>query len=925
MLTWNRASKARGACVVLAWTASILIAISVRAQVIDPTFPVVNGLIGRVMPLGDTLYVGGDFTWMGRANGSCVALDAVSGAVLSPWPRVQAGLFDGVAVRRASAAVPDGVGGCYVTGSFENISGVPRSRLAHIRGDGSVDGWNVALPSGWSPICITKVGTRLIVGGYLDASRPLLGAVDIGSRSIAWTAASTGSVVNVLAAGAQTIYAGGSFTALGGASRSNLAAIDVVTGLAVDWNPGANGPVRGLALNDSVVFAGGAFTQCGGASRPGLAALGPVSGLATSWSPAVGSSGITALALDGAKLFIAGVTSINGVSHGPLAELDTRTAAPFSWDPIPVGDIAALAVDGGRVYVGGMLPPTFNSTSLSSHLAVFDADTGVRQPWQSDADLAIVGLAVAGGRLFAVGAAACGGQRRRHAGSIDLASGQVTGWDPQPDKPIATFAASGSVLYVGGYFTQIAGQPRNGLAAFDRGSGALLAWNPAAGLAGVQVEKMAIQGNTLVVTGWAGSTGSSSVVAALDPGAGPPRWTATVQGSSFFQITAAFTLGSKVYLLGDFQSVNGTPRRSAAALEVSSGALTSWDAQISGTCWTGIGLGDVVMLHGALGTVAGQSVFQSSIVVDTLAGVRVSRPVPQPSNANVLALDGGTLYAAGRQSFSDPPPYPNTETQGFDVSAGSVTPWYVGIRRAFAAPLMGASSVAARSGHVWIAGDFDLARDAMRGGLSQVLPADATPPIVSVETPSPAPLTVGSRRTLSWSAADEQRVLSVDLLLSRSGPSGPWDLIAGGLEGVATYEWATSGPPSTDCWLGAVARDLAGNSASATSAASFAIVDSIAPVSVGGPDASAGVVLARPSPSPTGGRATIAYELATTERVSVTVHDLQGRVMAVLERGIRERGRHVLAIDAARLRPGMYLVRLDAGGQRQQQRLFVIR
>jgi hypothetical protein len=378
-------------------------------------------------------------------------------------------------------------------------------------------------------------------------------------------------------------------------------------------------------------------------------------------------------------------------------------------------------------------------------------------------------------------------------------------------------------------------------------------------------------------------------------------------------MNALFTAGTKVFVLGDYHTVNDVPRRSAAALDAATGALLPWDAQQNTWFQTGIPVDDYILLNG------GPS------AVDTTTGAPVVRPSMRPGIPNVLALDGTTLYAAGQDQTEDPAPDFSSQARALNVQTGSIVPWFVGISRRFEGRRFGSSSIAARDGHVWLAGDFDVAHTAIRYGLAQVLPADGTAPVASVATPADGPLYVGAAHALTWTASDDQRVLSGDLLLSRSGPAGPWELIAGGLEGISSYDWTPTGPASVNCWLRVNVRDLAGNQASATSAAGFAIVDTTTTLSVGEPDTPGGLALSPPSPTPARTRASITYTLSSRATVAVSLFDIQGREIAVLDRGEREPGRRVVGIDANRLQPGLYLIRLQAGAIRLQRRLLVVR
>jgi len=53
-------------------------------------------------------------------------------------------------------------------------------------------------------------------------------------------------------------------------ARQNLAALDIATGAATAWNPGADGSVLVLAPSGSSILVGGAFTVIGGQSRGGI-------------------------------------------------------------------------------------------------------------------------------------------------------------------------------------------------------------------------------------------------------------------------------------------------------------------------------------------------------------------------------------------------------------------------------------------------------------------------------------------------------------------------------------------------------------------------------------------------------------------------------------------------------------------------------
>jgi hypothetical protein len=86
-----------------------------------------------------------------------------------------------------------------------------------------------------------------------------------------------------------------------------------------------------------------------------------------------------------------------------------------------------------------------------------------------------------------------------------------------------------------------------------------------------------------------------------------------------------------------------------------------------------------------------------------------------------------------------------------------------------------------------------------------------------------------------------------------------------------------------------------------------------------------GVVLVPPRPNPAGASTRIAFTLDAAHTARVSVHDLLGREVAVVAEGAFAAGPHEVLLDASRLAPGAYLVRLTAGGTVRSHVLSVAR
>ncbi len=82
-------------------------------------------------------------------------------------------------------------------------------------------------------------------------------------------------------------------------------------------------------------------------------------------------------------------------------------------------------------------------------------------------------------------------------------------------------------------------------------------------------------------------------------------------------------------------------------------------------------------------------------------------------------------------------------------------------------------------------------------------------PVVTVQYPNGGNLlSINSQVNLTWTATDAcGGVVSVDILLSRSGPGGPFAAIALGIANIGSYNWTVTGPATSNAFLKVVARD----------------------------------------------------------------------------------------------------------------------
>jgi hypothetical protein len=310
-------------------------------------------------------------------------------ATPAPTAKVDCVAFDSTgacSVKGVVYAMAQLGGRTYVGGSFASVSGTPRANVAAIRADGTLDpAWNPSTDGIVYAIAVSSDGSKVFLGGAFTAvggvSRSRLAAVtpDTGTPLATWTTVASNNNVRALAAdGADRLYVGGNFGGIGGRTIPRLAAVSQSTG-AVDrgFVPQPNNTIRALTLSDdgTQLFAGGSFTTIGGAGRPGLAQLDTVSGAAL--ATFVPSNGGVVIALDetpGGRVFASTTnnrTWAYDVSAGGVLAYVVRTS----------GDVQAILATDDEVYVGGHFTSFPEVKQSRSHLGSFLTANGQVTAW----------------------------------------------------------------------------------------------------------------------------------------------------------------------------------------------------------------------------------------------------------------------------------------------------------------------------------------------------------------------------------------------------------------------------------------------------------------------------------------------------------------------------------------------------------------
>jgi hypothetical protein len=172
--------------------------------------------------------------------------------------------------------------------------------------------------------------------------------------------------------------------------------------------------------------------------------------------------------------------------------------------------------------------------------------------------------------------------------------------------------------------------------------------------------------------------------------------------------------------------------------------------------------------------------------------------------------------------------------------------------------------------------------------------------------------------TLQWTASDNVGVNGVDIQLVNGASV---TTLASNYPNTGSYNWLSTGPPSTKMKFRVVAHDD-NHATTDNSDANWEI--SIYTIGVAD-ELPVAFALAAPSPNPaTAGPNRIAFSVPRDAQVRLTVHDVRGRMMAKLADGLLPAGHHMRTWDATSVPAGVYFVRFEAPGFRADRRLVVL-
>ena len=382
------------------------------------------------------------------------------------------------------------------------------------------------------------------------------------------------------------------------------------------------------------------------------------------------------------------------------------------------GRVDAVARSADTIYLGG----SFNTVAPFTGSAVlFDAASGER-----DTRLA----KISGGQFTGVNAVVSDGAGGWFlAGEFEVADNTAIqslvriGPDGRAD-PDFSFAfgpgfnsltllhalalSDDGVLYVGGEFLSVDGQPRPNIAAFDIQTGTLTDWTPALSNSG-SVNAILPVGDTVYLGVGGGLLAVDPVSAAfevLDSGMNVqamdlsdsgtimylggsglraynlatrqpvPSWTPAPNGL----VRALKVSGSTVYVGGDFSTVGGQARPFLAALNAGTGAASGWNPAPNGLVGALHLEGTVLRVGGSFDRIGGQArrSYAEVDILDASIGpidLRLNTTTASVgfSGVGAIARDSGRVMLGGR--FTGAGAVDRRNIAALDAATGAATAW----------------------------------------------------------------------------------------------------------------------------------------------------------------------------------------------------------------------------------------------------------
>ncbi len=692
---------------------------AVLAQLIEPvpTNWALNGSVMATTRIGNTLYLAGGFNMIGAPVGGGLIVDQYGNATGN----------DLQINNNVGTGISDDAGGWYIGGSFNTVLGQTRKGLAHINADGTLATWTANIEGG-SVNKIVKYGSLIYLAGSFTSvngdPRNGLAAVDAVTGAVSsWNPNPNGTVTDMALDGTN-VFICGSFNMVGGQARTSLAAVSQTTGSVLSWNPGPQLTglpfvfVSALALSGNNLYIGGWFNNIMGTSRSNAAAINTSTFTLTGWNPSPNGS-VSRFLINSSTVYLYGsFSSVKGASGNVsrlfIAGVDATTGVATSFDPggnnpgASIMNFAGMSLIGGTLYLSAQYKVS-NNPDATAYLIAVDPVTGVKTAGMDPGvGMAFPVLIPGNMNNYFLGGALMlkRGTVRQYAAAIDLVSGTLLPWKPNPDQALWALASNGSTIYMGGFFSKIGNDTRTNLAAVDAISGNATSWNHSTnGL----IRRLLVNNSTLYVGGaFQNVDGQPQTnLASFDLNTGNlNNWAPNPDGA----VIGLIVNNNTVYAGGEFRNIGGAARNFLAAVDATTGNATSWNPDMNNNVISLALHGTTLYAGGEFTSVNNMSIDRQGAAAYTITNgsllswnPKVEGTVYAISASNDVVYLGGYINAVGGQ--------PRNNIAAVGASNASVLNWNPVIEN-------GVMNISLINSQVYVGGEYFRVNNKLKAGMS---------------------------------------------------------------------------------------------------------------------------------------------------------------------------------------------------------------
>lgn len=425
-------------------------------------------------------------------------------------------------------------------------------------------------------------------------------------------------------------------------------------------------PAQVIATGGGRTYLGGGFSYIGPRTGQGVV-VGAATGALVDGSAQLTGGAATKAIPDGTGgLYVAGYfTAADDVQRPGLLHLLSDGTVDPSFAPDVNGSVTAIALAGTTLYLAG----GFTALGGQSRpgLGAIDLATGQVTSWNPPGCFStpydyVHDIEVAAGIVYVAGEKSC--NYRHTLLAFDAITGAVRDFIPAPDGTVLDVEATATTVYAAGSFHRIGGADRAGLAALDPSWGQATEWDPRPNS---DVSALELTGDALYVGGTFNTIGGSSR-------SGVARLSTTTGQADAWAPNAKFVRdidvsGSTVYIGGTFGAVAGQSRRLVAAVSATTGTPTAWAPMPSSEVTVVAAFGANVFISGQFASVGGVQREGVAAIDDATDSVLPWDPhltaeasAPEAGGrvtVSDMLLDGQTLYLAGEFSTADGASHPN--------------------------------------------------------------------------------------------------------------------------------------------------------------------------------------------------------------------------------------------------------------------------